>query len=912
MTIFHKISLSATAWVAAANLSLADTQFTKGEPAHVDVSHLQVPEGLEVTLWASTPQLYNPTNMDVDQHGRIWVTEGVNYRGKRGRRKEGDRIVVLEDSTGDGKADKTTVFWQSPELGCPLGIAVFDNKIVISQAPDLIVLTDVDRDLKFDPEVDTKEVLLTGFNAEQHDHSLHSLTAGPDGKWYFNSGNCGAVFTDKSGKTFRIGGPYYKSGGGVWPIDTFAIMGEKSDDGHVYAPGFTVRMDPDGSNVEIIGQGYRNSYENINDSLGNLFQNDNDDPPACRNSYVMEYGSAGYFTEDSRRFYNSEWRKDQSYGDRHWRQQDPDTFDAGDIYGGGSPTGVAFYENGVLGEAFAGTYLSCEPGRNVIFGYQPEVQGAGFLLERRDFITSNVEGDFVGGDFTRVGRDLGADGKQQEIKKERAIDKDSDEVDARLFRPSDVVVGTDGAIYLADWFDGRVGGHTTFDETCSGAIYRIAPKGFTPKTPEFSLETTEGRIAALSSPANNVRWLGFHALRANVDTDLTAVQALAKNSNPWLAARALWLLPQMGEVGRSTAEGFLASEDANKRLVAYRALRRVAADISEYAKLLVADESAAVRRDVALSLRDVPAEVAVPILAELVKTCDSEDQNALLAIRVGATGKRDELWQAVRASQEETWTPAFVKLTWSLGSKSAVSEVAARASDAGLDEPTREFALETLSFINHIDAAKALFALCKEGQPLSGEAQFWFVRRAFGAWEDFDLSLELQELGLYDPDNSEVLPAPLPEPPAEPSYTVADVLKLKGDVERGKVVALRCATCHEVQGAGVAYGPNLKGWGSRQSDEASAMAIVNPSNDIAHGFEGHRLILKEGGEIHGKMERWGAPTIVVSMGGNRQIFPPSKVHNIVPLKRSLMLSADQLALTPQDVADLVEYLKVWE
>ena len=56
------------------------------------------------------------------------------------------------------------------------------------------------------------------------------MVAGPDGKWYFNNGNCGAMFTDRSGKTFRIGGPY-KGGGGEWFVDHQGFGGEKSDDG---------------------------------------------------------------------------------------------------------------------------------------------------------------------------------------------------------------------------------------------------------------------------------------------------------------------------------------------------------------------------------------------------------------------------------------------------------------------------------------------------------------------------------------------------------------------------------------------------------------------------------------------------------------------------------------------------------
>ena len=63
---------------------------------------------LEVTVWASTPMLKNPTNLDFDPQGRIWVAEGVNYRGHYNRQPAGDRIVILEDSDGDGVADKQT------------------------------------------------------------------------------------------------------------------------------------------------------------------------------------------------------------------------------------------------------------------------------------------------------------------------------------------------------------------------------------------------------------------------------------------------------------------------------------------------------------------------------------------------------------------------------------------------------------------------------------------------------------------------------------------------------------------------------------------------------------------------------------------------------------------------------------
>src|SRR5215210_2533361 len=109
-----------------------------GQPITLPLNIFQVPEGLEITLWASSPLLHNPTNMDIDRDGRIWVAEGVRYRRHHERQPEGDRIVVLQDKDGDGKAETAHTFVQEPALVAPLGISVIDNKIVVSQPPDLI------------------------------------------------------------------------------------------------------------------------------------------------------------------------------------------------------------------------------------------------------------------------------------------------------------------------------------------------------------------------------------------------------------------------------------------------------------------------------------------------------------------------------------------------------------------------------------------------------------------------------------------------------------------------------------------------------------------------------------------------------------------------------------------------------
>src|SRR4051794_6100479 len=90
------------------------------QPPERSASAMRTAPGLETKLWAAEPMLSNPTDIAVDERGRVWVLEGVNYRRTQRNlpdlRPAGDRIVILEDSDQDGRADKTKVFDQSPQL----------------------------------------------------------------------------------------------------------------------------------------------------------------------------------------------------------------------------------------------------------------------------------------------------------------------------------------------------------------------------------------------------------------------------------------------------------------------------------------------------------------------------------------------------------------------------------------------------------------------------------------------------------------------------------------------------------------------------------------------------------------------------------------------------------------------------
>jgi putative membrane-bound dehydrogenase-like protein len=860
-----------------------------------------LPDGLEITPWAASPALHNPTNIDIDHRGRIWVMEGVNYRGKANRQSAGDRIVILHDTDGDGRADSSKVFWQDPELVSPLGIAVFDNVVIVSQPPHLLKLTDKNRDGKLDlANGDTREVLLTGFNGRNHDHSLHSLTGGPDGKWYFNQGNTGAIFTDTSGRTFPIGSCYYKNGGGEWPFDTKAASGQKSADGFTYVGGFTVRMNPDGTQAEIIGSGYRNSFEQTINSLGYVFQNDNDDPPACRTSHVLEHGNAGFFSADGTRSWQADKRPGQDTPTAHWRQEDPGTMPAGDVYGGGSPTGIAFYENGALGKQFEGTLLSCEAARNVIFGYQPAPDGAGFKLDRTDFLTTNPEKNFDGADFTGGAKKFSSSSSEDKAKFN--------------FRPSDICVGPDGALYVADWTDPRVGGHDTQDNAASGIIYRIAPKGFKPAVPNIDLSTIEGAVLALKSPAVNVRWLGWQKLKSAGPAAYDAVAKVLDDPNRFVAARAIWLLPYLGEKGRAKLNQLLAGDNAAARLTAFRAIRRTDGKIDAlpHARKLSTDPAPEIRAEAAIAMRYRRFEEAREVLVNVATRYDGKDRAYLESLGIGAGQNRLALWkaagQAMKPGNPTNWSDTFARITWRLMPEAAVPSLLARAKAADLSDPQRKLAVDSLAFIPSRESAAALMELAAEGSPVREQALWWLGNRSEGAWSSFNLRPELEKRGLIEKPVT-LVEMLVPAKPAGTKFTVADVMALKGDAARGKTAAARCIMCHQIDGAGPDYGPELKGFASRQAPEVVARGIIDPSFDISHGFEGTAIRLKDGKWIDGRIIADGNPVVIRSTGGVTQKVPRKLIAERKPMDRSLMLSADQLGMTAQDVADVVEWLK---
>ena len=292
--------------------------------------------------------------------------------------KHADQVRLLEDRTGSGKADHSTVFaggFNEPLEGLAAGVLARDGKVWFTDIPNLWLL----EDKKNTGVADVRTPLLTGFGVGCAflGHDLHGLIFGPDGKLYFSIGDRGFNVTSQEGKQFtglRTGGVF--------------------------------RCDPDGSNFEVVMRGLRNPQELAFDQIGNLFADDNncDYGDDARLVYVLEGGDAGwnmaYQTMPSP-YVAGPWFAERMWHLPHAGQPAWILPPVGKV--GTGPAGFLFTSGSSLPPRYRNSFIMCNyTGNGGLETFHVKPKGAGYeIADYHDFLKPIRPTDV----------DLGPDGK---------------------------------------------------------------------------------------------------------------------------------------------------------------------------------------------------------------------------------------------------------------------------------------------------------------------------------------------------------------------------------------------------------------------------------------------------------------------------------------------------------------------
>jgi putative membrane-bound dehydrogenase-like protein len=644
-------------------------------PADRCLATMQPAAGFQVELFAHEPLLINPTSMDIDHKGRVWVAEAVNYRRVGFKRPilrpEGDRIVVLVDKDGDGKADEAVTFYQGKDLIAPLGVCVIPQadgkalRVLVCQSPDILEFWDRDGDLKADGP---PKKFLTGFGGFDHDHGVHGLIVGPDGKLYFTVGDSGVnglQSADGKGRVWRSNSTDCRAGT-VW------------------------RCDQDGTNLELIAHNFRNNYEACVNSFGEIWLSDNDDDgnQQTRICFVMPGGNYGYHPRGP--------------GQTHWHEEQPGVVHKVLRTGFGSPTGITFYEGTLFPEKYRGHLLHTDAGPRELRAFLIKPKGAGYELDKEVLLTS-TDNWFRPSDV--------------------CVAPDGSVFVADWYDPG---VGGHG---MGDWTRGRIfrltpKGHTGYKvpevklDTPEGVLAALGSPCLATRALAISKlgsmsppEAMKVLSAGLLGPADvlRARALQHHRVLERALTADTDRAAAADAYGAFL--RHVGARPEFRALGfrvlTRVSGGSLGAPKSGKR--------GGPADLERAWK----DYPGSTLREMILGLRDVRPEVAKMYFYVLAKLYDGQDHfyRAALNIALGTDPARRDAILADFDKHFPEWNDRVADLVWELRPKSVLPRLEKLLGDAKLTGPQKARIVDILAASDDPAAGNAMLALLLSDAP---------------------------------------------------------------------------------------------------------------------------------------------------------------------------------------------------
>jgi putative membrane-bound dehydrogenase-like protein len=361
----------------------------------------KAPAGFEVKFFAKEPLVQQPCSMAFDAKGRLFVGMGPQYRNPKPG-TPGDSVVIVEDTDGDGVADKIKVF--ATGFNCIQSLAWHGRDLWIANSPDLTIV----RDLDGDDEAD--EYIRVYTDLGNLEHALHGLNWAPDGKLYMSKGNSKGYSDPRkaSGPTPRAF--MELSHGKVhpdWPAFPEPVKFTKQTYKRAYhtppddqgREGGVLRCDDGGKNLEIVSRGMRNPWDITLDDGFNWLGTDNDANEGDR--VFMPFWNAHFG-------WNHPWSA-------HWTDKPhPPSAPVSSPMFHGSGTGIIFCDSPQFPPEYRKLFFINDWARKTTFAWQPKWEGA----------LMNCEGG-TWKPFIEGGKSL--------------------------FRPTDVEVGPDGALWVLGW-----------------------------------------------------------------------------------------------------------------------------------------------------------------------------------------------------------------------------------------------------------------------------------------------------------------------------------------------------------------------------------------------------------------------------------------------------------------------------
>ena len=258
------------AWLQA-RAEAKEAEFLTGEQA---IEKMTVPDGLEVTLVTSEPQITQPLAFCYDDRGRLWIAENRDYETRRsGFSNDGEsRILILEDEDGDGKMDTKKIFAEG--IPFPSAVAVGFDGLWLGAPPNLLFVPDRNGDDKADDEI---EIRLTGWGIRDRHEVLNSFIWGPDGWLYGCQGFATPSTVGKpvdGGRLFKKGEPF--------PTDQQVVDGQFIDGG-------IFRYHPIKDRFEVVAHGFSNPWGMDFDDNGQAFIS------ACVIPHAFHIVQGGFF-----------------------------------------------------------------------------------------------------------------------------------------------------------------------------------------------------------------------------------------------------------------------------------------------------------------------------------------------------------------------------------------------------------------------------------------------------------------------------------------------------------------------------------------------------------------------------------------------------------------------------------------